>query len=140
MDGHGQAWSSGAATKQAFVRPATNAIPRRHYAPPYVIASGAKQSPLPHDPRLLRSARNDTARVFRTAAMLAQNAAIQRLANKDARIPCSKNKEMTDSSTDEHGRNGEGVWYFAGPSGSPGFGGIALARSGGLHWPAPSRL
>jgi hypothetical protein len=35
--------------------------------------------------------------------MLAQNAAIERLAKKDARIPCSKNKEMTDSSTDGHG-------------------------------------
>ena len=47
-----------------------------------------------------RCARNDTARVFRTAAMLAQNAAIERLAKKDARISCSKNKEMTDSSTE----------------------------------------
>jgi hypothetical protein len=68
--------------------------------PPYVIASGAKQSPLPHDPRLLCSARNDTARVFRTAAVLAQNAAIERLAEKDARISCSKNRETIDSSTE----------------------------------------
>jgi hypothetical protein len=30
--------------------------------------------------------------------MLAQNAAIQKLAKKDARISCSKNKEMMDSS------------------------------------------
>jgi len=79
--------------------PAANANPRRHYAPlvlmpplsswpSYVIASGARQSLLPHDPRLLPSARNDRARVFRTAAMLAQNAAIERLARNDARISC----------------------------------------------------
>ena len=65
---------------------------------------------------------------------------------------------MMDSSTDEHGRNGEGVWCFAGPpvlrasgdcTGPLGglhrpargdctgpLGGIALARSGGLHRPA----
>jgi hypothetical protein len=40
-----------------------------------------------------RSARNDTGRVFRTTAMLAQNAAIERLAKKDARISCSKKQE-----------------------------------------------
>jgi hypothetical protein len=88
--------------------PAANAIPRRPYAPmslcrPYVIASGAKQSPLPHDPGLLRSARNDTAHVFRTAAMLVQNVAIERFAKKDARISRSKNKEMTDSSLEFFG-------------------------------------
>jgi hypothetical protein len=75
-------------------------MPSPSLYPPYVIASEAKQSPLPHDPRLLRSARNDTARVFRTAAMLAQNAAIERLAEKDARISCSKNKKMVDSCTE----------------------------------------
>jgi len=83
--------------------PATNVIPRRPYAPislcpPYVIASGAKQSPLPRDPRLLRSARNEMARVFRAAAMLARNAAIERVAKKDAGVSCSKNKEMMGSS------------------------------------------
>jgi len=123
------AWSSGAGTTHESVRPCrqrdspATLCPRRYYAllvimppfslcPPYVIASGAKQSPLPHDPRLLRSARNDTgsarndtgsarndtARVFRAAATLAQNAAIERLAKKDARVSCSKNKEMMDSS------------------------------------------
>ena len=123
------AWSSGAGTTHESVRPCrqrdspATLCPRRFYAllvfmppfslcPPYVIASGAKQSPLPHDPRLLRSARNDTgsarndtgsarndtARVFRAAATLAQNAAIERLAKKDARVSCSKNKEMMDSS------------------------------------------
>jgi len=51
-------------------------IPTVSLCSPYVIASEAKQSPFPRDLRLLRFARNDTTRVFRTATMLAQNAAI----------------------------------------------------------------
>jgi hypothetical protein len=39
--------------------------------------------------------------VFRAAAMLAQNAVIERLAKKDVRISWSKNKKMRDSSTEE---------------------------------------
>jgi hypothetical protein len=38
------------------------------------------------------------ARVFRAAAMLARNAAIERVAKKDAGVSCSKNKEMMGSS------------------------------------------
>ena len=50
-----------------------------------------------------RSARNDIARVFRAAARLVQNAAIERLAKKDAGVSCSENKKMGNSSTEDAG-------------------------------------
>jgi hypothetical protein len=68
-----------------------------------------------------RSARNDITRVFRAAARLVQNAAIERLAKKDARVSCSENMKMGNSSTDRKPRGAKkqeinpgkvGVDYF----------------------------
>jgi hypothetical protein len=56
----GKPWSSTAATKHQSVRPCRQRdspptlCPPTSICPRYVIASGAKQSPLPRDPRLLR--------------------------------------------------------------------------------------
>ena len=91
-------------------------MPPLSSCPPYVIASGAKQSSLAHDPRLLRSARNDTGsarndtgsarndtgsarndtgsarnetgRVFRAAAMVAQNVATEKLEKQEVQMSC----------------------------------------------------
>jgi hypothetical protein len=109
-------WTSGAAAKHQPVRPCRqrDSLPPTRFPadlmPPtsicarYVIASGAKQSLLPCDPRLLRSARNDRARVFHAVAGRVQNAAIERPAKKDARISRSENKKMGNGSTRIGGR------------------------------------
>ena len=67
---------------------------------PCVIASEAKQSPIPGDPRLLRFARNDTMHISRSVLTLLQNAVIERLAKEDGRVSCRKNRKMADSSTE----------------------------------------